>query len=314
MGKQGVMSAEPSAEAPARFPAHWADTIAIIVCTLAWGTTWFAITLQFGVVDPVISIVYRFAIASALLFVWCLARREPIAMSTSQHVTAFGLGLFNFALNYAFVYWAEERVASAVVAVSFAALAFVNLAMFRIVFAQRANGMAWGAALLGVAGVALMSWQEIAHTNMDTRAVAGIALALTAVLAASGANLWAKRAEMLETPVAPLTAWAMFYGALSLAVYALATGKSWTFEPTLTYVASLMHLSIVGSVVAFLLYFGLARRRGYTTASYISALTPPVAMLVSSVFEHKSWGIFALAGVALVLLGQVVLMRGKRSA
>lgn len=314
MRNQLHMSAEPSAEAPARFAAHWPDTIAIVVCTLAWGTTWFAITLQFGVVDPVISIVYRFAIASALLFVWCLARREPLALSARQHVTAFALGLFNFALNYAFVYWAEERVTSAVVAVSFAALAFINLAMFRIVFGQRANAMAWGAALLGVAGVALMSWQEVARTNMDARAIAGIALALTAVLAASGANVWAKRAEMLETPVAPLTAWAMLYGSLSLAVYALAMGKSWSFEPSLEYIGSLLHLSIVGSVVAFLLYYGLARRRGYTMASYISALTPPVAMLVSTVFEHKSWGLMALAGVALVLLGQVVLLRGKRSA
>jgi drug/metabolite transporter (DMT)-like permease len=308
------MSAEPSAEAPARFAAHWPDTIAIIVCTLAWGTTWFAITLQFGVVDPVISIVYRFAIASALLCIWCLARREPLTLTARQHVTALGLGLFNFTLNYTFVYWAEERVTSAVVAVSFAALAFVNLGMFRLVFGQRANGLAWGAALLGVAGVALMSWQEIARTDMDARAIEGVALALVAVLAASAANLWARRAELLQTPVAPLTAWAMFYGTLCLAAYALAVGKRWTFEPSLAYVGSLLHLSIVGSVVAFLLYYGLARRRGYTLASYISALTPPVAMLVSAVFEHKSWGPLALAGVGLVLLGQAVLLRGKRGA
>jgi hypothetical protein len=38
-------------------------------------------------------------------------------------------------------------------------------------------------------------------------------------------------------------------------------------------------------------------------ASYISALTPPVAMLVSALFEGKSWGVLALGGVALVLRG-----------
>jgi drug/metabolite transporter (DMT)-like permease len=40
-------------------------------------------------------------------------------------------------------------------------------------------------------------------------------------------------------------------------------------------------------------------------------LTPPLAMLVSSVFEAKTWGVFALLGVALVLAGQVVLLRAK---
>ena len=70
---------------------------------------------------------------------------------------------------------------------------------------------------------------------------------------------------------------------------------------------------LVGSVVAFLLYFGLARRRGYATAAYISALTPPVAMTVSTLFEGKSWGVLALAGIVLVLLGQVLLLRAKKT-
>jgi drug/metabolite transporter (DMT)-like permease len=74
-----------------------------------------------------------------------------------------------------------------------------------------------------------------------------------------------------------------------------------------------LHLSVVGSVIAFLLYYGLARRRGYSTASYISALTPPLAMLVSSLFEAKSWGVLALGGVALVLTGQMLLLRSRRA-
>ena len=74
---------------------------------------------------------------------------------------------------------------------------------------------------------------------------------------------------------------------------------------------SLAHLSLFGSVIAFVLYFGLARRRGYATASYISALTPPVAMVISALFEQKTWGLVGLAGVALVLAGQVLLLRVK---
>jgi drug/metabolite transporter (DMT)-like permease len=99
-----------------------------------------------------------------------------------------------------------------------------------------------------------------------------------------------------------------------LAAFALATGKAWTFEFTAPYILSLLHLSIVGSVIAFALYYGLARRRGYATASYISALTPPLAMFVSAMLEDKSWGLFALGGVVLVLMGQVLLLRSKRAA
>ncbi|MBL8538410.1 MAG: EamA family transporter [Hyphomonadaceae bacterium] len=289
------------------------DLASIAICTLAWGTTWFAITQQFGVVDPIVSIVYRFALASALLFAWCLARNEPIAMTRPQHASAFGMGLFNFAINYALVYWAEERVTSAVVAVVFAALAFVNLAMFRVVFAQRASLLAWVAAGLGVAGVGLMSWEELAAANMDARALTGIAMTFGAVVAASVANVFARRGEMAGSAVAPMTAWAMLYGTAQIALYAIVTGRVWAFEATLPYIASLLHLSVVGSVLAFLLYYGLARRRGYATASYISALTPPVAMLVSALFEGKSWGLLALGGVGLVLAGQALLLRSRRA-
>ena len=37
------------------------------VCALIWGTTWYAITFQLGAVDPVVSVVMRFAIAAAVL-------------------------------------------------------------------------------------------------------------------------------------------------------------------------------------------------------------------------------------------------------
>jgi drug/metabolite transporter (DMT)-like permease len=302
--------------APTALPARggaWFDYLAIAVCTLAWGTTWYAITLQFGIVDPVISLVYRFGSASLLLFGWCALRREPIALTLPQHAAAFGMGVCNFFVNYLCVYWAEERVNSAVVAIVFASMAFVNLVTFRIAFAQRANAQAWLAAALGVAGVAILSWNEVAGAAVSEQTLAGIGLVLVGVVSASCGNLFARRGDLSGAGVAGFTAWGMGYGALALALLGLATGKAWEFEPTWQYALSLLHLSVNGSVIAFLMYFMLARRRGYAVASYTSALTPLVAMAMSSAFEAKSWGLAALAGLALVLAGQVLLLRTQRS-
>ncbi|MEJ0061438.1 MAG: EamA family transporter [Terricaulis sp.] len=289
------------------------DILSIAICALTWGTTWFAITLQFGVVDPVISVVYRFALAGALLFLWCVLRGESVSLTRAQHVAAFGVGLFTFGGDYTLVYWAEERVNSAVVAVLFAAMAFINLIAFRIVYAQRAPLASWFGAALGVAGVALLSWSEMTASNLSPRALIGIGFAFSGVVTACIGNLFARRGEMAGAPVAASTAWAMAYGAALLVVFALVTGRVWAFEMSARYIGSLLYLAMFGSVIAFLLYFGLARRRGYATASYIGALTPPVAMLVSSFFEAKTWGIFALAGVALVLSGQVLLLMKRKA-
>ncbi len=193
-------------------------------------------------------------------------------------------------------------------------MAFVNLAVFRVVFGQRAPLMAWAAAGLGVLGVGLLSWEEIVSAHMSERALAGIGLTLAGVFAAAIGNVYARKGELAGAGVVASTGWAMGYGALLLAVFAVATGKTWAFEFTAPYILSLLHLSVIGSVIAFALYYGLARRRGYATASYISALTPPLAMFVSAMLEDKSWGLFALGGVVLVLLGQVLLLRSKRAA
>lgn len=293
--------------------AQWLDFTAIVICTLAWGTTWFAITKQLGVVDPVISVIYRFALAAALLFAWCALRRETLRLNASQHMAALGIGFFTFTINYAVVYWAEERVTSAVVAVIFAALAFVNLVTFRIVFGQRAPLLAWAAAVLGVVGVGLLSWEEIASSQFGARALTGLGLTFLGVVSSAIGNVYARRGELAGAGVAASTGWAMAYGAGILAIFAVVSGKTWAFEFTVPYVVSLAHLAVIGSVVAFLLYYNLARRSGYALASYISALTPPVAMVVSAYFESKSWGMLALGGVALVLAGQVLLMRARRA-
>jgi drug/metabolite transporter (DMT)-like permease len=282
------------------------------VCTLAWGTTWYAITLQFGVVDPVVSVVYRFALASALLFAWCAMRRETIALTREQHVAALGVGVFAIAIDYPLTYWAEERVASAVVAVIFAALAFCNLIAFRVAYGQRAPRIAWLAAGFGIVGVALLSWSEVAGAQLNARALAGLAMAFGAVACAAVSNLYAHRGECAGAPLAASMAWAMGYGAILIAAFVLATARPWTFEPSARYVLSLLYLAVVGSFVAFLLYFGIARRRGYTTASYILALTPLIAMAMSTAFEGKTWSLVGLGGVALVLGGQwLLLRRGK---
>src|SRR5690606_2216655 len=221
-----AMSAEQrattaTAESPPR--TQWLDLVSIIVCTLAWGTTWFAITLQLGVVDPVVSITYRFGLAAVLLFAWGALRGERLALNRAQHLAAFGVGLFTFAIDYSFVYWAEERVTSAVVAVVFAAMAVVNLAVFRVAFGQRAPLLAWAAAGLGVVGVALLSWEEIVTSNMSQRALTGIGLTLAGVFSAAIGNVYARRGELAGAGVIASTGWAMGYGAVLLAAFALVT-------------------------------------------------------------------------------------------
>ncbi|HWE44640.1 MAG TPA: EamA family transporter [Caulobacteraceae bacterium] len=311
---------EPEIATSAKAPATiGADLVAVVACCLIWGTTWFAITFQLEgpgghpIVSPMVSLVYRFGSAALILFGWLSATRKQIRLTPRQHLEVLLQGFFIFTINYACVYFAEERIVSAAAAVGFAGLAFLNLVLFRIFFAQKVPVAAWAASAAGVVGVAVMSWAELQRAHLDTRALVGLAVLFTGVVAAAVGNLFAHRAHDAGVEVGASTAWSMAYGAALLAVCAVVRGDAWTFDPSLGYGLSLAYLSLFGSVIGFVLYFGLARRRGYGFASYISAITPPIAMAVSAVFEHARWGIEAVFGVGLVVLGQILLIRAKKA-
>lgn len=282
------------------------------VCALIWGTTWYGITLQLGRVDPVASIVWRFGLAALALFGVCAVMRLPLRLTRDQHLAALGQGAFAFSISYSFTYAAEGHVASAIVAVVFASLTFLNLVLFRVKEGQRASPAAWGAAVLGVAGVAVLSSGEVLGAGLDRQAALGIGLAMVATLASACGNYFAWRGQRAGSAVLPSTAWAMAYGAGLLATYGLATGVQFTIEPTARYLGSLIYLALFGSVIAFGIYFTIARSIGYAMASYVSALTPPIAMLVSVVLEGARFGWAAVAGLALVLAGQALLIRAPK--
>lgn len=279
---------------------------------MIWGTTWYAITLQLGAVAPLASIVWRFGLASALLFLCCVIARQKLRLTRAQHLAALGQGAFAFSISYSFTYASEAHVASAIVAVTFASLTFINLVLFRLAAGQKAAAASWGGAILGVVGVVVLSGGEVLSAGFDREAALGVGLALIAVTASAFGNFFAWRGQNHGSAAIPSTAWAMAYGTGLLALYGLATGVEFTIDPNLTYVGSLLYLSVFGSVIAFGLYFTIARMIGYAMASYVSALTPPVAMLVSVLFEGAHFGWSALAGLVLVLSGQALMIRAPK--
>ena len=89
------------------------------ISALIWGSTWLAITFQLGVVPPEASVVYRFALAAAMLAGWCLATGASLRFPLHQHAWFAAQGTLLFGLNYLAVYRAEQYIASGLVAVLF---------------------------------------------------------------------------------------------------------------------------------------------------------------------------------------------------
>jgi drug/metabolite transporter (DMT)-like permease len=297
-------------------PDRW-DFLALGACGLIWGTTWLVLKFQLGALSPVVSIMYRFIASGLLIFPVSRLQGQRLRLTRREHVLAATQGVLVFGIGYVFVYAAEEHAPSALVAVVFASLSLVNTALFRLVLGQRAARGAWLGAGLGAVGVACLSAGQILgapHLTAQGRdgLLLGVVLTLGSVLFNAFGNLATRVNQSNGAPVSTITGWAMLYGATSLLVLALVTGARLAPPMTFGFWASFAYLTVFGSVVGFLLYYGLAHRRGFTLASYTGALTPPVAMLVSGLFEHVRWDLSALVGLLLIVSGQVMIIRSAR--
>ncbi len=290
------------------------DLLLFVLPTFIWGTTWLAIKFQLGVVAPEVSVGWRFALASLLLLGWCGLRRVPLRFGARDHGRFAVLGFLLFGLNYVLVYKSEQHLTSGLVSVLFAFLVFWNLLGARVFFGTRAPRVVILGAVLGVAGVALLFWPEVASVREGDGQAAGIALAVVATVVASGGNLYSQSLFARGVAVVPATAFAMGYAALAILAWCAVTGVPFAFDARPPYVLSLAYLSLFGSVVAFVSFLTLLRRIGAGRSGYTAAVIPVTAMLASTLFEGYRWSAGGLVGMALVLAGTVLVLRVKERA
>jgi drug/metabolite transporter (DMT)-like permease len=285
------------------------DLLLFFLPTFIWGTTWLAIKFQLGVVEPEVSVGWRFALAALALLGWCGLRGVPLRFRAADHLRFVALGLLLFGLNYVLVYRSEQHLTSGLVSVLFAFLVFWNLLGARVFFGTPAPRVVVVGAVLGVTGVALLFWPEVAGMRAGDGQGTGIALAVVATVVASAGNLYSQSLFARGVAVVPATAFAMGYAAVAVLAWCAATGVPFAFDARPPYVLSLAYLSLFGSVVAFVSFLTLLKRIGAGRSGYTAAVIPVTAMLASTLFEGYRWSASGLAGMLLVLAGTVLVLR-----
>jgi drug/metabolite transporter (DMT)-like permease len=264
------------------------------VCVLIWGTTWLAITFQLGEVAPEMSVAYRFLLASAVLFAYCRWRGHALAYNLKQHADLALLGASMFCIGYLFVYYAEIYIVSGMVAVGFSTSPMINMFAARIFFGTRIPARVATASVLGVAGIACVFWPEFGRVS-------------------AAGSVVATRNHKLGYGIWSSLAWGMLYGGAFSLLIGMALGQGFTFLFTGRYVLSLMYLACFGSIVTFACYLTLIARIGAARSAYTGVMVPIVALIVSFLFENFAWNWLTSLGVALSVLGNVVMLRPARA-
>lgn len=291
------------------------DLSLYIATVLIWGSTWFAIKLQLGVVPPAVSVAWRFLAAAAGLLGYAALRRLPLRFSVRDHAWMALQGLLLFGLNYVGFYLAERTLPSGLVAVICSMLTIGNIIGMRWFFGVHTSATNLGGAILGIAGVAMLFWPELRAMSAANATAGGALLALGATISASLGNMVVTRNQRRQLPILQVNGWAMLYGAAITAAAAAGLNEKFSFDRSWRYVGSLAYLALFGSIVAFGTYLTLMKRIGAHRAGYTMVAIPVVALLISTWLENLQWTANLWIGVALCLLGNIlVLARGTSPA
>lgn len=292
-----------------RAPTPFVRAALIALLCFIWGSTWIVISGGLTDLPPLTSAGARFLTAAAVMTAlapW-LAPRE--GGSRAPFLLALSVGALQFGTSYAAVYWAETQLPSGIVSVLWA----INPLLLAIATQRYLRGDAldtrqWIGLAVGFGGVALLFLRDL--DRFGAGATPAALVAFVSPVAAAISTIIAKRLGKGVSSVY-LNRDGMWIGAILLCAAASIFERDAHVAWTAHAVWSVAYLALVGTVVAFGLYFWLLRHTAAHRLSMISYVTPAIALLLGAWLGGETMTRYTVAGSLAILVG-VALVVGRR--
>src|SRR2546426_1641193 len=258
----------------------------LLLCCI-WGSTWLFIKLGLSDLPPFTFAGIRFVIASAILFAIIKARRLPLPSSRADWMLLVATGVLSFSLNYGLLFWGEQYISSGL-----AALLQATIPAFGLVIAhyylpgERMTPAKIFGVVMGVAGVGVIFSNQLSVAG--PKALAGCGALVIGSACAAYANVLVKaRGAKLDPAI--LAGGQMLFGLIPLLLIGIPLeGNPFHFHWTRMAFIALFYLAIVGSVIAFLLYYWLVQHMDVTKTMLIALVTPVIAVTLGVIIDRKS--------------------------
>lgn len=267
-----------------------------------WATTPLAIKLGGDSLAPIAGLTLRIALAFVVGSLICtiggyagLAIRRLWKLYAAASISLFP--------NMALVYIAAQSLSSGLIALLFGLTPFFTAVLARPILGEN---LLQARKLFGI-GLALVGLLCIFFdkATVTSGSYIGIALMLISNCLFSISALWVKKlnAQMVVEP----TEQALGAMAFALPGLLLSWGFWFGLEPlsvSPVSLASLLYLSLFGSLVGFVAYYSLLKNLAVETVSLIPFITPVLAMVIGVVVvgEVVSFAMMVGAGLILVAL------------
>ena len=285
-----------------------ADIVRLAALTTIWSLSFVFLRVLVPTLGPVWTAMLRTLIAGVALVLWFAVVR--LDADVKRHWCAYlFVGVLNSALPFLlFAYAALHLPASYLVLLNAATPMFGALAAAAWL-AEPLTPMKLAGLVTGAAGVALVS--RAGPVAPDAAFALAVGASLAAALCYALSGVWLKKRGAGLNPVA-VAGWSQLLAGVALVPIAAFAPVPQSIGPV--DVANLLALSLLGSAVAYLLYFRLIADVGPTRAMTVTFLMPALGMVWGVVFLGETITLAMLAGAALIVAGTATVLRPPRVA
>ena len=278
------------------------------IVLFGWSTSWLPLKGQIGSVDPEISILWRFIIALMICFIISKLQKLNLIFPLKIHFKMALMGFFMFSTNFTLFYYASEHVASGLLAVVWSMTSIINIFMVAVITRSKPNYFQLLASAIGLFGITLIFIPELKVSEL---ALESLLMCIIGTVSFCSGNLVSRSLQNENIPVMSANSFGMLYGCFVLIIYALILDHPFRISLETSYLAGLLWLSIISTVLTFTCYLTLLGRIGAGRVGYATIVFPIFALLISTIFENYVWTPLAFVGVSLVILGNLIMAKSN---
>ena len=272
--------------------------VILLLLSLIWGASFLFIKVAVATIPPFSVAFGRTALAAVLLYLVLRSRGLKMPAWGPVWGTFLLMGLFNGAVPYTLITWAEIHIDSGLAAILNALMPLYTVLLAHLFTGdERLNWMKVVGIFLGFLGVVALIGPA-ALGGLGRHVLAQLAV-MAAALCYAIAIIFGRRLREI-TPLVSATG-QLFCAALLTLPMILLFDAPWTLSPSLISLGALSCLSLLGTALAYLLYYYLLRRIGSTNLSLVTYLLPITGVFWGALLlgERLHWSAFLALGLIL---------------
>jgi drug/metabolite transporter (DMT)-like permease len=271
---------------------------------LLWGSSFFWIKVGLRGTGPLMLVALRLTVGMLGLALVVALRKPKFPRTRTLWVRLIILGTFNTAFPFVIITWGQQSIETAMASILNGTVPLFTILLAHLFLEdEKITAPKFVGLLVGFGGVVLLLGGGLNSGKLNT--LAGQAAVLVASISYASSIVFARRSlretEPLVQAFIPLVAadilvW-LATPVLENQPKVPVDGEAWF---------AILWLGLLGTFVAFILYFSLLQSVGPTKTSLVTYVVPVVGLILGVVFLDETLDLRLAMGTVLIIAGIVV--------